>query len=182
MAKAAEGAQWYVPRWHGPSANACQKAMDQLLDKDRAELNNEIAGDALVMIEAEWRILVGSIFAAHETPWIEPVGVRKYRRIAVSLTDACPQKPALWYSPTVECDVFDHPPHHGLSLIDAKRLKHTCHREIYRVWRRAFFRADFGDDGRIVRKVFHDPVEEAVQVIAPHFDHVDQVADDVFID
>jgi hypothetical protein len=29
------------------------EAMDQLLDKDRAEPNNEIAGDALVMIEAE---------------------------------------------------------------------------------------------------------------------------------
>src|SRR5436190_11308839 len=64
------------------------EAMHQLLDKDRAELNNEIAGDAMVMIETEWRILIGSVFAAHETLWIEPVGVWKHLRIAMSLTNA----------------------------------------------------------------------------------------------
>ena len=35
------------------------ETVDQLLDQDRAEPNNEIAGDAMVMIEAKWRILVG---------------------------------------------------------------------------------------------------------------------------
>src|SRR5262249_38652454 len=128
------------------------EAVDQFLDKDRAEPNNEIAGDAMMMVEAEWRILVGSIFAPHETLWVEPSRVWKHRRVAVSFADACPQKSALWYSPTFERDVFDHPPDHGLSLIDAKRLKHCRHRKIYRAWRCALFSADFGDDGRIVRQ------------------------------
>jgi hypothetical protein len=46
------------------------------------------------MIKTKWRILVGSIFATHETLWIEPPGVRKHRRIAVSLAHSRPRNPA----------------------------------------------------------------------------------------
>ena len=138
--------------------------MNQLLDQDRAELNNEIAGDAMVVIEAEWRILVGSIFAANETLGIEPRWVWKYRRIAVSLADACSQKPALRYALAVECDVFEHPAHHGLSLIDAQCLKHGRHRKIYRAWRCAFFCADRSDESWIVKGRFVIQWKQAVQV------------------
>jgi len=104
----------------------------------------------MVVIEAEWRILVGSIFAANETLGIESIGVWEHRRIAMSLANACPQKPALRYAPTVECDIFEHPPHQGLTLIEAQRLKHGRHRKIYLfTWHRAFFRADCGGGSRI---------------------------------
>jgi hypothetical protein len=83
------------------------ETVDQLLDQHRAELNNEIACDAMVVIEAEWRILVGSISAANEALWIEPLGLWKHRRIAVSLAHARPQEPAIRYAPPVECDVFE---------------------------------------------------------------------------
>ena len=52
--------------WDGRARSVGQhlpaETVDQLLDQDRAEPNNEIAGDAMVMIEAKWRILVGSVF------------------------------------------------------------------------------------------------------------------------
>ena len=66
--------------------------MNQLLDQDRAELNNEIAGDAMVVIEAEWRILVGSIFAANETLGIEGLEIPPDRGVPreCMLAKTCP--------------------------------------------------------------------------------------------
>ena len=102
----------------------------------------ELAGDAMVVIEAEWQILVGRIFAANKTLRIESIGVWKHRRVAVSLPNACPQKPALRYAPTVEREIFEHLPHDGLTLIEAQRLKHRCHRKTNSAWHCAFFRPD----------------------------------------
>jgi hypothetical protein len=90
--------------------------------------------------------------------------VWKYRRIAVSLANACSQKPALRYALAVECDVFEHPAHHGLSLIDAQCLKHGRHRKIYRAWRCAFFCADRSDESWIVKGRFVIQWKQAVQV------------------
>ncbi len=50
------------------------EAVYQFLGQDRAKPNDEIPGDAVVTIEAEWRILVGIIFAAKKKSGLNRAG------------------------------------------------------------------------------------------------------------